>query len=309
MTLPLILIAASSLLLLLLLGLGYYFARVLLFPHNRTYEKTLKKELESGTLSPKTWENLDKTALSIPSPFGYDLAGYYLPSGDACHIVIVSHGITNNLIGSVKYARIFLDLGFNVLIYDHRNHGKSGGRATTFGYYEQHDLSAVIDWVLAQHGPFEQIGIHGESMGAAIAILAAARDPRVDFLVTDCSYANLRDQIAHRLEEDFHLPAFPLLPLATIWARILTGMRFNTLHPEEALPEVDAPVLIIHGEADAYIPPSHARRLAETPAGAPRTLWLAPDADHAHALHKNPRGYPQQVSAFLKSHEILPEDL
>ena len=40
--------------------------------------------------------------------------------------MIFCHGVTVNKMNSVKYARLFLNRGYNVVIYDHRRHGKTG---------------------------------------------------------------------------------------------------------------------------------------------------------------------------------------
>jgi uncharacterized protein len=299
------LLLTLALLAVLLISMGYYFARVLIFPINRTYQETTATEIEHHVLSNGEWESYKKLPITINSSFGYILSGFYLPCESSQKTVVISHGITNNLMGSVKYAKIFQALGFNALIYDHRNHGKSGGKKTTFGYYEREDLKTVVEWAFQQLGDDGIVGIHGESMGAAIALLAAKRDERIAFIVSDCSYANLADQISYRLKEDFKLPSFPLLPLAKGWARLLTGMRFNLLNPEQVIGNLNMPVLIIHGEKDAYILPQHARRLENAAPAGQVMYWLAPDADHAESLWKNPDAYAQKVQRFLEVNNLL----
>jgi uncharacterized protein len=284
---------------------GYYFARILVYPAARTYDDSLNATIEDGFLSEKGWEVLPKEQVRIPSPFGYDLHGYFLPNGSAQRTVIVSHGFTCNLINSYKYAQVFHNLGFNTLIYDHRNHGKSGGQNTTYGYYEVDDLRAAIDWLQKNKPGTELIGIHGESMGAAIGLLAAARDERVAFMVADCGYASLVDQVGDVARKDYHLPFFPIVPLIFYWARLLTGMKVEKIEPEEAITQVKAPVLIIHGEADVYVDPTHAHRLALADPENPRPLWMAPDAGHAKALVKNRAAYQAEVARFLKEHQLL----
>ena len=46
-------------------------------------------------------------------------------------VAIICHGHTWNRVNSVKYARIFLDRGYNVVIYDHAYFGLSDGKFTT----------------------------------------------------------------------------------------------------------------------------------------------------------------------------------
>ena len=293
------------LILLIFLFASYYFARILIYPVTRSYETTLEYAIEDGILTEKDWEALPKEEVTIRSIFGYDLYGYFLPNGSGHRTVIVSHGITCNLINSIKYAQIFLDLGFNVLVYDHRNHGKSGGKGTTFGYYEADDLCAVIDWLEENKPNTKMIGIHGESMGAAIGLLTAARDERVAFMVADCGYASLSDQVSDRARVQYHLPSFPLIPMVFQWARLLNGMRVDQIAPNKAITQINAPVLIIHGENDTYIHPSHAHRLAQADPENPRPLWIAPDADHAESIVNNKAVYRAQVASFLREHALI----
>ena len=296
--LPLLILA------LVLLGAGYYFSRKLIYPVNRTYESALEEAIEDGILAENEWEQLLKEEISIPSPYGYTLHGFYLPNNSSAQTVIIAHGITCNLIHSVKYAKVYHRLGFNVVIYDHRNHGKSGGNNTTFGFFESTDLQAVIDWVQENKPDTKRLGIHGESMGAAIGLLATAKDVRVNFVVADCGYADLVDCVDDRARADYHLPHFPLIPLVFLWARLLTGVDLKKVIPEEAIARISVPVMIIHGEKDSYNFPYHANRLIQAAPENLRTLWLAPDAEHAESMVKNPQDYQKELVNFLREHHL-----
>jgi hypothetical protein len=284
-----------------LLGAGYYFARVALFPRVYGVDYVLKQEIESGNIIEEAYKSWPKEEIRIHSPYGYDLYAVYHHCDNAQKTVIISHGITWNRYGSVKYASLFRKHGFNVLLYDLRNHGRSGGSNTTFGFYEKYDLKAVVDWAFAQLGSLGKVGTLGESLGASTTLQHAALDPRIAFAIADCPFSDLVTLFTYRLKEEYHLPSFPLLPTASLISWFLTGMRFEQVSPIREMAKIHAPVMFVHGKEDRYIYPEMSVALYNAKTNGTRKLYLAPNAAHAQSLTKNRVEYEQQVAEFLQS--------
>ncbi|MEI6308829.1 MAG: alpha/beta hydrolase [bacterium] len=236
---------------------------------------------------------------TIPSPFGYPLHGLYLPQEGAQVTVILCHGIGCDLTFAARYVTLFRPYGWNVLLVDHRHHGQSGGRNTTFGYYEKHDLLAWADWARTRLPPEGKIGVHGESLGAAVALQYAALDPQLAFCIADCSYADLPALFVLRLRCDYNLPAFPFYFVASLESRLALGMWFRQASPLRSIGRVQAPVLFIHGREDYFIPPAHSVQLFSAKQGA-KQLYLAPGAGHAQSFWKDEAAYRAEVEAFLQ---------
>ncbi len=294
------LIALIPLLILgILLLIGYYFATRILHPHTRAHKETYQIEKENGYVAGDLWETLAREEIRIQSPYGYELFGYYIPYPKSQKTVVISHGIAYNLDGSIKFLHQFRKRGFNVLIYDHRNHGNSGGGNTTFGYYEKYDLKAVVDYAVQKQGGAGRIGIHGESMGGAIALQYGAIDDRCAFIITDCTFSDLRELLEYRLNYDYHLPGVLFLPLADLFCRILAGMPLSAVSPQRDVRHLQTPVLFIHGRDDRYVPAKMSQMLYGAKTEGVRQLYLVDGARHAEAYVHDPKTYEDRVDQFL----------
>ena len=283
----------------LILATSMYFSCLVVFPRRLSIEKTIQGEQERGLLDLAAFNNLPQQEILVASPYGYDLYGVYIPFQDSNKTVVIAHGIGVNLYCSVKYMQMFRQRGFNVLLYEHRNHGRSGGKNTTFGLYEKVDLKAIMDWAMNQLKPGGIVGTHGESLGAAIALQHAAIDPRVSFVVADCPYSDFMELVKFRSKRDYHLPPFPILNLASLFSRLLTGMSFSMISPIRDLAGVTCPILFIHGQLDTYIPPQMSMDMAAVKRPGISRLYLAPEAGHAQSLWKNPEEYDRVLGEFL----------
>ena len=93
----------------------------------------------------------------------------------------------------LAYGKLYLNLGFHVVCYDHKNHGQSDKAKTTMGDKEADDLQKVIEFTRSLIGQNIIIGTQGESMGSATSMIHAGRYHSVDFVVEDCGYNNLYD--------------------------------------------------------------------------------------------------------------------
>lgn len=282
------------------LGAGLYFALKVVNPKVFSVEETYRTEIETGRMTEAEFKGWDSQEIWLDSPFGYSLFGLYLPVAGSQKTIIIAHGITYSLYGSVKYVNIFRKRGFNVILYDHRNHGRSGGRWSTFGYYEKHDLGVFFAWAQEQLTNGGQVAVMGESFGAVTAVQFAAIQPKVAFLVLDCCFSDLADLLAHRLKVEFRLPAWPILPLASFFSRLLAGMSFGDISPLREMSNLTLPVFFAHGQNDKFTPCQMSEALYAAKTNGLKDIYLAPNADHAEAFWNNREEYDRRVGEFLE---------
>ncbi len=294
-TLLLILLA----LLIILLGLGYYFSRVIIYPKVYPVDETYRLSMENMGEMEAEYRSWQAEEFRIHSTYGYDLYAVYYPVSGSQKTLVLTHGITWSMYGMVKYARLFYKRGWNILLYDIRNHGRTGHQNTTFGFYEKYDLKAVVDWAFQRLGSGGMVATYGESLGAAITLQHAAIDPRIAFAVSDCAYSDIRSLFAYRIKVEYHLPPFPMIPLANLFTRLTTGMSFNQVSPIRDVAGVETPIFFIHGQADNYIPPQMSVDMYNAKQKGYRKLYLAPNAGHAQSLPVNPEEYEAKIEEFL----------
>ena len=122
------------------------------------------------------------------------LAGWKVPSRTEWRGTLVYlHGVADNRGSAATAVERFAQRGFDVVAYDSRAHGASGGDVCTYGFNEKHDLSRVIDQL--DRGP---VVVMGTSLGAAVALQAAADDARIAAVVAAESFADLRTIASER---------------------------------------------------------------------------------------------------------------
>ena len=84
--------------------------------------------LYNDTFNESRYNRLIKKDITLTSKFGYKLNGTYIKAKtESKNTVILVHGYNGSRWSVMKYTEMYLDKGFNVLSYDSRNQGKSGG--------------------------------------------------------------------------------------------------------------------------------------------------------------------------------------
>lgn len=288
------------LLFLTMLAIGLYAVRRVLYITVRPMEKILQYESENHRIDPKWFEELNKEKVIITSPFGYRLSGFFIPGPDPSgKTVILCHGVTANHFCTLKFARMYLQRGWNVFVYDHRRHGDSEGPTTTFGFYEKHDLKAVVAYVRNRLDPGAVLGLHGESMGAATILQYGALEDRADFFISDCAYSSLWEQFSIVLKKDYHLSAFPVMYITDWLIRLKERFRIKDVCPLNDVKKIQKPILFIHGDADPLVPAKMSERMYSVKEGF-KELYLAPGAAHAKSFTIDPQRYEEVCFSFLK---------
>jgi pimeloyl-ACP methyl ester carboxylesterase len=197
------------------------------------------------------------------------------PSAVRRGTIVYLHGIADNRGSATGVIERFVPAGFDVIAYDGRAHGTSGGDRCTYGFHEKRDLQLVLD----QTGRNDVVAI-GHSLGAAIALQAAAVEPRIRAVVAVSTFSDLRTIATERA---WYFPAWSL-PSAFARAERDGAFVVDEVSPVKAAALIAAPVLLVHGDRDVNTPPSHSQRVFEALRSSKRLL-VVPGADHMNVLN------------------------
>lgn len=260
----------------------------------------LNTELETGKRT-RHWEDVE-----IDSRYGYKLRGTYLPNPNpTANTVIFVHGMSASRLMGLWYYRLYFDAGFNVLIYDSRGHGNSGGPSTSWGFYEKYDLDRWVQWEKARH-PDGRLGIHGVSMGGATALEHTKLNEShkmVDFYVADSAYSDLADLLIQRIDSTipYHFPLWInfLLKYSSAAAYLESGFRYDQVSPVKAVGSATTPILYLHGENDRLVPVTMSHQLYSATKGY-HEIHTFPGVGHATAIFDRKAEYRRIINNFVQ---------
>lgn len=281
---------------------GYLVSSQLIYIKKKDDLFILEREKKALRYDEKWFNRVEKEDIMISSPNGYVIKGIYFKPLQTKKTMIICHGVTENKVNSVKYVRLFERLGFNTIVYDHRRHGESGGKTTSYGFYEKFDLEAVLHYVKEQLGYDSIIGVHGESMGAATTLLyAGILEDRADFYIADCPYSDFYEQLLYLMKKKTPLKSPLAIKLAEIFLRLRDGYWLKNVAPRTAIPNITKPVLFIHSLPDDFILPDMTIELYQLKKG-PKMLKLFEHGAHAQSFNENPDEYEKTVHTFIEKY-------
>uniref|UniRef100_A0A7S0EDW7 Serine aminopeptidase S33 domain-containing protein n=1 Tax=Hanusia phi TaxID=3032 RepID=A0A7S0EDW7_9CRYP len=222
---------------------------------------------------------------------------------EASPCVVYLHGNCGSRVDADEIVEGLLEEGVSVFSLDFSGCGLSDGDLVSLGYFEQDDLSCVLEY-LANDPSTTSVAIWGRSMGAVVALLVAGSEQfkGISCLILDSPYSSLQqllEQLAHK-----YIPQVPLLPYEKVVEAALLSLRqavrqkanYDLFDVETTSPasRCRMPALFAHAKDDQLIPASHSKLLMEAYAGEKELLEL--DGDHNSARESE---FLKKVSSYL----------
>jgi uncharacterized protein len=313
---------------------GWFVAPAFLHPIRRHLTPDLIREADASFAA----SGGHREEFDVRAPDGVMLRGWLVraphPNGSW---VLLFHGVADNRLGVISQSEFLLRAGYSVVMMDSRAHGASDGPIATFGWLERDDTRAVIDALVLNEvarytdarvrsvdwkvertseakwqklfpsdappsGRPQHIFALGESMGAGISLQSAAVDPRIEGVVAEAAFANLREA-----SYDYAgLRRWPFLGRTLLrpfsWTLLdrgakLTGYPISEVSPVKAVAMRPFPVLLICDEDDEALPCRHTKQIYAAAIG-PKEFWMAPGAFHTGAIGIQPQEFERRVLDF-----------
>lgn len=213
--------------------------------------------------------------------------------------VLLLHGYTGWKEEMYPFAYWYHKQGFHAVVPDLRCQGESEGDFIGMGWTDHFDCMLWIDYILSQDEK-AQIVLHGQSMGAATALMMTGEElpDNIQAVVSDCAYTDAYRMFGEKIKEWFGLPAFPLVDSACLMLRLRGGYDLKDASALEAVKKSRTPTLFIHGDSDAMISVQMSRELYEA-AACEKELLIVEGAGHGQAQEKDPDTYYNTIEEFL----------
>lgn len=195
-----------------------------------------------GVFAEEIWvKSLDGTRIN--AMYLRNKANLRKPKG----LVVFFHGNAQNLSSHWLNLAWMTRNGFDLLIWDYRGYGKSGGEAEPKGIYE--DSLAVLKYASNRYklGGHEKLILYGQSLGGSIALKAFENFPKrdlFDLIVLEASFLSYEDIVVYKLKKSWL--SYIFFPLGYLFS--------DRYSPKNYVKHVRVPTLVIHGTEDDVVP-------------------------------------------------------
>jgi hypothetical protein len=208
------------------------------------------------------------------------------PHGTVVHF----HGNAENMTTHVLYVAWLANFGFDVVTFDYRGYGRSGGMPQRDGLIE--DGVAVMQWTRS-HARTQDLFVIGQSLGGAVAVpvIAQAKIVGLRAVILDSTFASYRG-VARQVLGSMWL-TWPLQ-----WP--LSFLVSDSWSPVDSIADVHLPFVFIHGPTDPVVPYRAGRELYDA-ALQPKEFWTVPWDGHTSAFAVEDGRFRQHLVEYLCS--------
>ncbi len=294
----------------ILMSLGYgVFLKLL----TRPKRKKEVIETQDMYIQRKEQQEKNKSALfnrvyeeaEIKSAEGLTLRARYFPSGtETKRFMLFSHGYNCN--GPDEYSHIvpfYLDeLKYNVLLPDHRSHGRSDGRYIGFSVLDSRDILLWVDYLVNRFGDDIEIIMQGTSMGGATVLLANESDvlqPQVKLIVDDCGFSNAKEELNCGMQDMYGFKCMPIIDMVNIYCRLFAHYDLGDSDAIGNINKSKNPILFIHGAADTFVPTRMSQEMHDACTVVPKDILIIDGAVHAFCYYTDPDACNAKVREFI----------
>ncbi len=236
---------------------------------------------------PASWQDRDWARISglpledvwFQSAGGTKLFGWYVEASATSAVLLWCHGNAGNIINRLENLRELYRNGLSVFLFDYRGYGRSQGRPSEQGLYED-ALGAYAYLTRTRHIRPERLILFGRSLGAAVAGEVATQEPASGLIPESC-FPSI-ESVAK-----FHYGGLPV--------HLLLGAEYRLI---DRLPQLSLPKLFVHGDQDDIVPLELGKQVFEA-ALPPKSFYVVRGADHNNLPFVGGRAYFAKLVEFI----------
>jgi len=233
------------------------------------------------------------------------LSGWWMETDKNAPTIIGLHGVTSGkhspdvlLVGGMLVSE-----GFNYLTFDFRDHGESTCEdgVHSAGQKEIYDVKAAIDWLINEKDiPSENIGLHGSSFGAMVALMTQYISDDINALSivdTPFDFATLvREELVYQ-----EFPGFLFEPV-NHYALLFEGVDITEISPEDGVSAGRNPMIIFNGVKSDRVLSHHTDDLisAGNKYSVTMDIYRYEELSHTEVMYAYPDEFQNKAVDFFK---------
>ena len=212
--------------------------------------------------------------------------------------VMLLHGFSGSHKSIRYFAKIFYDLGYNIITMDLRGHGNSKSKYIGMGILDAKDLLDVLN-DFTKKNKESKIALFGVSMGAATVLTALnyMLPKNVTCVIEDSGYTSVKDEFKYQLKNVFKLPQ-QIIYFANPSVKCKAKYSLFAQSSIDGVKKSTLPILFIHGTEDKIVPKEMVDELYENCSS--KKAMIKFKAGHIESAYVYRDRYSEIVKEFIE---------